>query len=217
MVIFKIPLGLKQFFMYEDKNAMKKSDKVSEPSRTSEKTILQKSNSLPAGTVLSLYMEENGLCFEAVLTPAVLDKYQGMKPVETIKQRLFEIAKLGMKDPERTFSLNDVDYIDAITDCMYERLLEKGIWDAHFINSRFYSPSSQTSAGSLVYNGKVLSKEELISVGRYIEAVNWIKNDFQTKRTCFKTHSLTDDTLYFMSYSKVLQENDLSSEDIFKN
>lgn len=85
---------------------MKKSDKVSEPSRTSEKTILQKSNSLPAGTVLSLYMEENGLCFEAVLTPAVLDKYQGMKPVETIKQRLFEIAKLGMKDPERTFSLS---------------------------------------------------------------------------------------------------------------
>jgi hypothetical protein len=79
---------------------------------------------------------------------------------------------------------DDVDYIDAIADCIYERLLEKGIWDAHFVVSRFYGPSSQASEELLIYNGKVLSREELVSVGRYIEAVNWIKNGFETRRTC---------------------------------
>lgn len=199
MAVFSGIIGL----MYEDANAMKKSSSVPELSTTSETTIRPRSNSLPAGTMLLPYMEDNGLCFEAVTTPAVFDKYQGMRPVEIVKHRLLEIAKLGMKNPERLFSLtreliknyseredlidimgDDVDYIDAIADCIYERLLEKGIWGAHFVISRFYSPSSQNSVGSLVYNGKVLSREELISVGRYIEAVNWIKNDFETKRPC---------------------------------
>lgn len=195
--------------MYENVNGMKRPSSAPDLRIPHEVIIRPRSNSLPAGTVLLPCMEENGLCFDAVITPAVLDKYQDVRPVEIVKQRLLEIAKLGMKDPKKLFSLtrdiiknyseredlidvmgDDVDYIDAIADCIYERLLERGIWEAHFVISQFYGHSSQASVSSLVYNGKVLSREELKSVGRYIEAVNWIKSDFETKRTCspaFKT------------------------------
>lgn len=193
---------------------MQKSGSATELRKVSKVENRPRSNTLPAGTVLLPYMEENGLCFKAIVTPAVFDKYQDMKPVEIVKQRLLEIAELGMKNPERVFSLtrgliknyseredlidimgDDVDYIDAITDCIYERLLEKGVWDANFVTSRFYSPLSQASVDSLVYNGKVLSREELISAGRYIEAVNWIKNDFEKKRTCSPSFKSVVDTV----------------------
>lgn len=192
--------------VHENVNGMRQSSSAPNLSIPHEVTVRPRSNSLPAGTILLPCMEENGLRFEAVITPAVLDKYQDVRPVEIVKQRLLEIAKLGMKDPKRLFSLtreliknyseredlidimgDDVDYIDAIADCIYERLLEIGIWEAHFVVSQFYSPSSQVNMGSLVYKGKNLSREELRSVGWYIEAVNWIKNNFETKRNCLPT------------------------------
>lgn len=84
---------------------------------------------------------------------------------------------------------DDLYYIDNMIDCINARLLELGIWDAHFVASSFYNPNP-SFIQSIMYKNKSLSNlssEELASIGRYIEAVKYIRNNYEETRTSSPT------------------------------
>lgn len=167
--------------------------------------IRQRSNSLPAGSVILPEMDSRKLKFKKITTPDVFDKYKGVPEVESVKERLSEIADLDMKDPRRLLTLaggiikdyderetlfgimeDDISYIDTIIELIYERLLELGIWDVHFMASQFYTPCvsvSQTCAHSMTYDSESVSRKILSIAGQYIEAINWLRNDLERTRT----------------------------------
>ena len=184
---------------------MEKSESAPELREIQKIEIRPRSNSLPIAIIPAMKSEE--LSFKEIEYPKILDKYQGMREVEIIKERLLEIAKLGMRDPRKLCRLvgqiianyderdslfvvigDDISYIDAMISVIYERLLELGVWDAHFIASEFYTPCVEVSkihASSMSYKGKYLSERILSIIGQYIEAVEWVKKDFLRSRSPF--------------------------------
>lgn len=67
-------------------------------------------NCLSSSNIILPYMEENGLQFKTIIIPPILNKYQGISEVEILKDRLFEISKLGMKNPKKLFFFTFMHY-----------------------------------------------------------------------------------------------------------
>ncbi len=82
---------------------MERSNSAPELGKTTKNVARPRSNSLPI-TILP-EMKSGELQFKEIMYPKVLDKYQGVPEVEAIKEKLLEIADLGMKDLHKLLSL----------------------------------------------------------------------------------------------------------------
>lgn len=169
---------------------MQKSESAPELGKPQKIEVRPRSNSFPSAILSE--MKSGELQFKEIEYPKILDKYKGVPEVENIKERLLEIAKLGMKDPKKLFELaaqltgedgerediygvlgNEIFSIDSLRDMILERVVEAGCYEAiSCLSAQFCSldPSIRAQcAGFIKYDGHNVSPKLLYVAGQYLD------------------------------------------------
>lgn len=144
-------------------------------------------------------MRSEKLYFKPIIYPEKWDQYKESYQMYIANCYLLHIANAGTDDPKQLFNLigalfksvdwdsycdeTDQYYVDKsfdIIQClMYARVLELGVWDAHFVTLGFvgiFKSSLEPLADLLLYNENPVPVQMLVIAALYIDLLWSIKN-----------------------------------------
>lgn len=147
-------------------------------------------------------MRSKNLYFKPINYPEIWDQYKGvyMSELYIIDDYMLEIANTGTDDPLKLYYIlrelsegmdMDVYYsetnftyrndpLNIIKYMIYARVLELGVWEAHFVTVGLISHYKYTlehHANCLIYNESPIPLQMLPIACLYIEMLNAIKNN----------------------------------------
>lgn len=157
--------------------------------------------SLSGGMEILPGLRSEKLYFKPIIYKYEWENYNRLSQMKILNKYLLKMANAGIEDPNKLYNLminlsnkidyellcdeiyhynpKDAKYFTRVLDCLiYSRVLELGIWDAHFVTLGFvchYKSSLETLSNCLMYNGNTVQPRVIAISGLYLDLLYSLK------------------------------------------